>query len=134
MLITLIGETKVVSSIREKIYSNNSKFNDGIQQAGILIYTASSDADGTLGGLAGMAEKDKIHSLISSSLNDAKWCSGDPLCINRSNDISLTSSLASCHNCTLLPETSCESFNRFLDRGLLFGTELYSDLGFFKDI
>tara|TARA_Y100001978_G_scaffold203450_1_gene229428 strand:- start:70 stop:1866 length:1797 start_codon:yes stop_codon:yes gene_type:complete len=123
-----------LSSIKEKIYSNNSKFNEGIQQAGILIYTASSDADGTLGGLAGMAEKDKIHSLISSSLNDAKWCSGDPLCINRSNDISLTGSLASCHNCTLLPETSCESFNRFLDRGLLFGTELNSDLGFFKDI
>ncbi len=122
-----------LSSIREKIYSNNSRSNDGIQQAGILLYTASSDADGTLGGLAGMAEKNKIYSLISSSLNDGRWCSADPLCMNRANDISLTGSLASCHNCTLLPETSCEVFNRFLDRGLLFGTEKYRNIGFFKE-
>ena len=53
--------------------------------------------------------------------------------MNRANDISLTGSLASCHNCTLLPETSCEVFNRFLDRGLLFGTEKYRNIGFFKE-
>ena len=80
-----------------------------------------------------MAEKNKLYSLISSSLNDARWCSADPLCMNRANDISLTGSLGSCHNCTLLPETSCEVFNRFVDRGLLFGTEKYKNIGFFKE-
>ena len=79
------------------------------------------------------SEKNKIYSLISSSLNDGRWCSADPLCMNRANDISLTGSLATCHNCTLLPETSCEVFNRFLDRGLLFGTEKYRNIGFFKE-
>jgi hypothetical protein len=106
--------------------------NNGINQSGILLYTASSDADGTLGGLAGMAEIEKITDLIKTALHDGEWCSGDPLCIDRVVDISLTASLASCHNCTLLPETSCESFNCFLDRGLLFGTDRYPEIAFFK--
>ena len=121
-----------LSSIREKIYSNKSFDSNGINQSGILLYTSSSDADGTLGGLAGMAEIEKITDLIKTALHDGEWCSGDPLCIDRVVDISLTASLASCHNCTLLPETSCESFNCFLDRGLLFGTDRYPDIAFFK--
>ena len=73
-----------------------------------------------------------INDLIKTALHDGEWCSGDPLCIDRVVDISLTASLASCHNCTLLPETSCESFNCFLDRGLLFGTDRYPEIAFFK--
>ena len=123
-----------LSSIREKIYSNNSQENKSVQQAGILLYTSSSDADGTLGGLAGMAETQKFSELIKSALHDGKWCSGDPLCMNRVTDISLTGSLASCHSCTLLPETSCEVFNRFLDRGLLYGTEDNKEIAFFGEL
>ena len=40
--------------------------------------------------------------------------------------------LAACHGCALLPETSCEEFNRFLDRGLVTGTLDEPDLGFFS--
>ena len=28
---------------------------------------------------------------------------------------------AACHACAMAPETSCETFNRFLDRALLIG-------------
>ena len=112
----------------------NSQENKSFQQAGILLYTSSSDADGTLGGLAGMAETQKFSELIKSALHDGQWCSGDPLCMNRVTDISLTGSLASCHSCTLLPETSCEVFNRFLDRGLLYGTEDNKEIAFFGEL
>ena len=54
--------------------------------------------------------------------------------MNRVTDISLTGSLASCHSCTLLPETSCEVFNRFLDRGLLYGTEDNKEIAFFGEL
>jgi hypothetical protein len=37
--------------------------------------------------------------------------------------------MAACYSCSLLPETSCEEFNSFLDRGLLIDI----DNGFFKD-
>ena len=42
--------------------------------------------------------------------------------------------LAACHGCALLPETSCEQFNRFLDRGLVIGTFGDPTLGYFSDI
>jgi hypothetical protein len=35
--------------------------------------------------------------------------------------------LAACYSCVLLPETSCEEFNSFLDRALLIDKEF----GFF---
>ena len=41
--------------------------------------------------------------------------------------------LAACHACGLLPETSCEEFNRFLDRGLVVGTLDDPNLGYFSD-
>ena len=75
-----------------------------------------------------------LSELIKSALHDGQWCSGDPLCMNRVTDISLTGSLASCHSCTLLPETSCEVFNRFLDRGLLYGTEDNKEIAFFGEL
>ena len=34
--------------------------------------------------------------------------------------------------CALLPETSCEEFNRFLDRGLVVGTFADPTLGYFS--
>ena len=43
------------ASLQEKIYA---KFDDDSRMSGILIYTGSSDADGTLGGLSRQATKD----------------------------------------------------------------------------
>ena len=123
-----------LSSIKERIYSQTKIEKDKSIYAGLLIYTSSSDADGTLGGLAAMAEPENFVTLLQSACESGRWCSNDPLCINRSTDTSLTGSLASCHSCALLPETSCCAFNRFLDRGLLYGTEEMPNIGFLKDL
>lgn len=40
--------------------------------------------------------------------------------------------LAACHGCALLPDTSCEEFNRLLDHGLVIGTFEDSTLGCFS--
>ena len=40
--------------------------------------------------------------------------------------------LAACHSCTLIPETSCEEYNTFLDRGVIVGTFENKELGFFS--
>ena len=41
--------------------------------------------------------------------------------------------LAACYACGLLPETSCENFNMYLDRGMLVGTLDNPEFGFFSD-
>jgi hypothetical protein len=40
--------------------------------------------------------------------------------------------LAACHNCALVPETACEQFNRFLDRGVVVGDIEQATLGYFS--
>ena len=40
--------------------------------------------------------------------------------------------LAACHNCALVPETACEEFNRFLDRGIVIRGLGNTDMGFFR--
>ena len=40
---------------------------------------------------------------------------------------------AQCHSCTLLPETSCETGNRYLDRALIVGLPEEPEIGFFAD-
>ena len=37
------------------------------------------------------------------------------------------------HSCALLPETCCEEFNVFLDRGVIVGTYEHKKLGFFYE-
>jgi hypothetical protein len=101
---------------------------------GVLIYTGTSDSDGTLGGLQARAERLTLESTFIGALNSMKWCSSDPLCIAGELAISEAFSIASCHSCALLPETSCENHNRFLDRGLLVGTPENPSLGYFSEL
>ena len=42
--------------------------------------------------------------------------------------------LASCHSCLLAPETSCEDFNRYLDRAMLVGTPEDRSIGFYSTV
>ena len=42
-------------------------------------------------------------------------------------------SLAACHACVLVPETSCEEGNRLLDRALLVGMLDDEKLGYFAE-
>ncbi|MHB9068761.1 MAG: DrmB family protein [Sedimentisphaerales bacterium] len=117
------------ASIRERIYANETSVSP---MAGVLLYTAAADSDGTLGGLVELGKPENLGRLIDYALNRAKVCSSDPLCSehNPSEDRSLHS--ASCHACTFVAETSCERGNRYLDRALLVETFECADAAFFK--
>jgi hypothetical protein len=101
-----------MASIRERVYGSGS-------QAGILIYTAAADADGSLGGLVAFGTPERLEAILEAGIANADWCSQDPLCGGRSPDPGEHLSGAACHACLLLPETSCEHANRFLDRRVL---------------
>lgn len=116
------------TALRERLYVS-----DGASgMAGVLIYTATTDDDGTLGGLQRQGDPERIGRTVEAALHAQAWCSSDPLCIEDllSGDDSM--SLAACHACALAPETSCEEFNRFLDRALLTGAPGRPELGFFN--
>ena len=103
--------------------------------AGILIYTASSDAEGSLGGLVAQAEPEHIEAIMDTLLEEAQWCSGDPLCMTSTGVLAqglFGLNYAACHQCTLLPETSCCNRNLLLDRAALIGREEEETTGFFE--
>lgn len=105
--------------------------------AGVLIYTAAGDAEGTMGGLVKMGEKSNFEAIFNKAIDRAKWCSTDPVCMElggRGGQGPDSCNLSACHNCSLIPETACEEFNRFLDRALLIGDLDNSELGFFRRI
>lgn len=119
------------ASLRERLYVSTTA---GREMAGLLIYTAAGDSEGTMGGLVRMARPDNLRSVFASAISDARWCSTDPVCMDAGEKGQGPDScnLAACHGCALLPETSCEEFNRFLDRGLVVGTFADPTLGYFS--
>ncbi|VEB95663.1 Domain of uncharacterised function (DUF1998) [Cedecea lapagei] len=117
------------SSVRERIYSSTDPER---KMAGILLYTASADSEGSLGGLVDLGTKERFPNLIHNALENAKRCSSDPLCADHQPDVHATINGAACHACVLAPETSCEAFNRFLDRNFLMPTMAYSNMAYFK--
>jgi hypothetical protein len=116
--------------LRERLYVESGQ----APMAGLLVYTATTDDDGTLGGLQREGDPVRIERSVRSALQAQTWCSSDPLCIENilSGDESL--SLAACHSCVLSPETSCEEFNRFLDRAMLVGMPADPSAGFFAKL
>lgn len=115
------------SSLRERIYS-------GDDMCGLLIYTASPDSDGSLGGLVQQGKPDRLGATLNALLENAQWCSSDPLCSE--HDPHLTGRLngAACHACALVSETSCEYGNRMLDRALIRDLTSIDATGFFNDV
>jgi hypothetical protein len=112
-----------LSSLKERVYAIPGNGADRPDRFGILIYTASSGAQGTLGGLTKAGHR--IPILVLSALERLRLCSNDPVCAD--HDPSVTGderSLlgAACHGCVLVPETSCEARNGYLDRALLVAT------------
>ncbi|MNV85032.1 hypothetical protein D3C71_1789510 [compost metagenome] len=99
----------------------------------ILIYTASGDSEGTLGGLVRQGYWDCLPSTFKKAIEFGELCSNDPVCISSKGQGRDALNLASCHSCGLLPETSCEEFNVFLDRALVVGTFEEKEIGFYKD-
>lgn len=106
------------ASLRERIYADP----DGADpQAGILIYTASGDSEGTLGGLVRQARGERIAELLLKAIEDGDRCSNDPLCMESTGQGMNALNLAACHGCCLVSETSCENLNVLLDRGMVVG-------------
>ncbi|MCG8602946.1 MAG: DUF1998 domain-containing protein [Verrucomicrobiales bacterium] len=100
------------SSLRERIYAENGTY-------GILIYTGSPDAEGTLGGLVESGKN--ISGIVRRALQSARLCSNDPVCAGQKPNHDTQRELlgAACHGCLLIAETSCEQRNCFLDRSLV---------------
>ena len=100
--------------------------------AGLLIYTASSDSEGSLGGLVDQGAPDKFGAVLGDALHDAHLCAQDPLC--GAGELGGAAELngAACHACLLLAETSCEARNRFLDRAVLAETVGHFSRWFFR--
>lgn len=119
------------SSLRERLYCWDEP---GKEMSGILIYTAAGDSEGTMGGLVQQGKPGRLEALFRGAIQDARWCSSDPLCIESSGQGIDSLNRAACHACALLPETSCEEGNRYLDRGILIGTPTDTKLGFFADL
>lgn len=111
------------SSLKERIYAIAGSRGGPPTRCGILIYTASPGAQGSLGGLAGIAAR--ILPILEAALEAQTICSSDPVCSDHvpgegSGDRSLLG--AACHGCQLIAETSCESRNLYLDRSLIVTT------------
>jgi hypothetical protein len=119
------------ASIRERIYcaSDDPKG----PMAGILLYTAAPDSDGTLGGLVEMGKTDNFELIMSRLFEDQSLCANDPTCAeNIPNKTGQTIHGAACHACMFAPETSCERGNKYLDRSLISATIEFDDLVFFE--
>lgn len=115
------------SSIRERVYAD-----EPAQHFGILLYTGSPDADGTLGGLVQEARNIEAHLL--QALRMGALCSNDPICAQHAPGESLEERWlhgAACHGCALVAETSCEMRNDYLDRALVVPTIDVADAAFF---
>ena len=115
------------SALRERLYAADPA--DTAPTAGVLIYTAAGDAEGTLGGLARLGEADRLVPALAATLGAARWCSSDPVCREATAQGPDGLSLAACHACALASETSCVLGNVLLDRALV----IDDDLGFLRE-
>jgi hypothetical protein len=110
------------AALRERIYSRNPG-EDGPEMAGVLIYTAAPDSEGTLGGLVSLGKPQTLERHLDQALDNMRLCASDPLCAEhhpyREGN---TLHAASCHACLFAPETSCERGNKYLDRAVLVPT------------
>jgi hypothetical protein len=120
------------ASIRERIYSRPAS-STGPAMAGILIYTAAPDSEGTLGGLVSLGEPQTLGRHIAQAFEAAHLCASDPLCAEHPPSVQgQTLHAAACHACLFAPETACERGNRYLDRSTMVHTVEITHLSFFE--
>jgi hypothetical protein len=120
------------ASLRERLYVSADA---NAPMAGILIYTAAGDSEGTLGGLVRLGRPERLGAVVRRALSRASWCSADPVCSeNLGGQGSRLANLAACHACILLPETSCETVNQGLDRAMIVGTADNRQPGWMADL
>jgi hypothetical protein len=116
------------SSLRERVYADAQA-----ERYGILLYTGSPDAEGTLGGLVQEARHIEDH--LRLALRMGALCSNDPICAQHTPGTSMEKRWlhgAACHGCALVAETSCEMRNDYLDRALVVPVVGVSGAAFFE--
>lgn len=116
------------ASLRERVYAGTG----AVREAGLLVYTAAGDAEGTLGGLVRQGEPPRLAGTVLRTLEEAAWCSADPLCRESRGQGLGSLNLAGCHGCSLVAETSCERSNVLLDRVLVVGDG--TTPGYFQEV
>ena len=115
------------SSIRERVYVETGEF-------GLLLYTGTPDAEGTLGGLVQQARHIDDH--LAHALDTGLLCSNDPICAQHAASEGLEGRWlhgAACHGCALIAETSCEMRNDYLDRALVVPVLGLTDAAYFQE-
>ena len=102
-------------ALRERIFAVDNR-------TAFLVYTAAGDVHGTLGGLVELGHPQRLGEILEGAVDAATWCATDPVCGEDTPGLrGRGSSPGACHHCLLVPETSCEAFNRGLDRAVLNG-------------
>lgn len=104
------------AAIRERVYSQVDEADRSRAYGGILLFTVQRGGDGTLGGLISLASS--FSRVIESALRDIDFCSNDPLCRERQFTPARINGSA-CYACLFSSETSCDHFNKNLDRNVL---------------
>jgi hypothetical protein len=115
------------SSLKERIYSFDDVY-------GLLIYTGTPSADGTLGGLVDQCAQ--LSSFVAGALKRLTLCSSDPICSAHEPEDQLTKRYlhgAACHSCALISETSCSARNLWLDRAFVVPTLEVRGVSFFSE-
>ncbi|WP_225439806.1 DUF1998 domain-containing protein [Amycolatopsis eburnea] len=115
------------AALRERLYVSD-------QWAGLLIYTATSDSAGSLGGVVAQGSHARLGETLRSALDRISWCSQDPPCMESEASGTDSLNLAACYACVMLPESSCETNNSFLDRALLVGQPGEPRTGYFEHL
>lgn len=119
------------ASIRERIYAREAD-SPGGPMAGLLLYTAAPDSEGTLGGLVRLGRPAELGRHLDAALSSMGLCASDPLCAEHHPfEPRVTLHGAACHACLFAPETSCEAGNRYLDRTILVPTVKHPERAFF---
>ena len=116
------------ASLKERIYCATGRK----PMAGILIYVAVPDEEGSLGGLMELAKPKRFLRLLTGAFEAATWCSLDPVCAEQEGHGPDLLNRAACHACALVPETSCAYGNVLLDRVFVKGAS--PDVPAFLDV
>lgn len=113
------------TSLRERLYC-------GEDMSGVLIYTASSDSEGSLGGLIELSKPEKLYPIFLRALERFEYCSSDPHCSDGDFDLQTSINGAACHACSYVSETSCEWNNHLLDRRTVVPLTEFESISFFR--
>ncbi|MGM0840268.1 MAG: DrmB family protein [Bacillota bacterium] len=115
------------TSLKERLFC-------GSDMQGVLIYTASGDSEGSLGGLIELASPEKLYPIFIRAIEGMMYCSSDPNCSEGEFKYQSTANGAACHSCSYVSETSCEWGNQLLDRRLLLNINPGETKGFFDQL